>query len=166
MTPPPSPPDNAPRRRFGTARLFALVLAIAGTIAGAEFYALHQARQARLAPPSPSVSAQPVIDGPIGAVDVPAGEALVGPRVQLSGWALDPAGIRAVELRLPDVTVNATTGIARNDVAQAKPDFRKAPTAASSSPATCRPRHRCRAPIAARSRSSPWPKTGARPCSA
>jgi len=133
MTPPPSPPDNAPRRRFGTARLFALVLAIAGTIAGAEFYALHQARQARLAPPSPSVSAppapapaalaQPVIDGPIGAVDVPAGEALVGPRVQLSGWALDPAGIRAVELRLPDVTVNATTGIARNDVAQAKPGF-------------------------------------------
>jgi len=160
MTPPPSPPDNAPRRRFGTARLFALVLAIAGTIAGAEFYALHQARQARLAPPSPSVSAppapapaalaQPVIDGPIGAVDVPAGEALVGPRVQLSGWALDPAGIRAVELRLPDVTVNATTGIARNDVAQAKPDFRKAPTAASSSPATCRRRRRCRSRTAAR----------------
>src|SRR6185436_10330629 len=47
----------------------------------------------------------------------------VGPRVQLSGWALDPAGIRAVELRLPDVTVNATTGIARNDVAQVKPGF-------------------------------------------
>jgi len=41
------PPDDRrkPRERFGTARLFALVLAIAATIAGAEFYALKAKHQ-------------------------------------------------------------------------------------------------------------------------
>ncbi|MEP7275694.1 MAG: hypothetical protein ABI812_05015 [Betaproteobacteria bacterium] len=127
-------PAANPRRRFGTARVFALVLAIAATIAGAEFYALYQSRQARLAPPPvPSSAAASVAptaqeDAPIGAIDSPAGEAVVGPRVTISGWALASAGIREVAVRAEGLALKAAIGVARPDVAQLKPGY---PDAAS-----------------------------------
>ncbi len=136
-----SPPDATrpkPRSRFGTARLFALVLGIAATIAGAEFYALYRSRQANeLPPPAPaqtiadssppaapaSAPAPPRRDPPIGAIDMPGGEAVVGPRITISGWALAAAGLRAVELRSTGVTLTAAIGIPRPDVAAAKPGY-------------------------------------------
>jgi hypothetical protein len=122
-----------PRGRFGTARLFAIVLAIAAAIAGAEFYALYQAREARLAPTSRAlpVAAAPAVeaDRPIGAIDAPGGEAIVGPQVTISGWALAAAGIRGVELRGDGIALKASVGIARPDVAKAMPGFADAASA-------------------------------------
>jgi hypothetical protein len=59
----------------------------------------------------------------IGFVDSPEAEAIVGPRVTISGWALDPAGIREVEVRLGELRFSARTGIARPDVARVKPGY-------------------------------------------
>jgi hypothetical protein len=59
----------------------------------------------------------------IGFVDVPESEAVIGPRVTISGWALDPVGIRAVEVRLDGRSFDARTGIARLDVARVKPGY-------------------------------------------
>jgi hypothetical protein len=127
-----SPLDDRrkPRERFGTARLFALVLAVAATIAGAEFYALYQSRQARLAPTQPPAAAAPATavtaaqgEAPVGAIDVPASEAVIGPRVTISGWALASAGIRDVEVRGDGLVLKAAIGIARPDVAQLKPGY-------------------------------------------
>jgi len=61
--------------------------------------------------------------GTIGFIDVPDAEAIVGPRVILSGWALDPVGVRAVEVRLDGQRFRAHTGIARLDVARVKPGY-------------------------------------------
>ena len=61
--------------------------------------------------------------GTIGFVDVPDAEAIVGHRVILSGWALDPVGVRAVEVRLDSHRFAARTGIARLDVARVKPGY-------------------------------------------
>jgi hypothetical protein len=59
----------------------------------------------------------------MGAVDAPANEAVIGPRIDLSGWALDAAGIRTVEIRVDGLRFAARIGIARPDVAQMKPGF-------------------------------------------
>jgi hypothetical protein len=64
--------------------------------------------------------AVPLPAGTIGAVDAPADEALTDTGVRISGWALDPAGIRAVEIRLDGHAYPARYGIARADVAQIK----------------------------------------------
>ena len=111
------------RGRFGTLRVVALVLGIAVTIAGAEFYALRQSRHAGT-PPSVAQPAQKApVEGPTGAVDTPAEDAIIGPRVHVSGWALDPVGIARVEIRLDDLRFNADIGVARPDVAQVKTGF-------------------------------------------
>ena len=131
MTSVPPPQDSPPaRKRYGTARAFALVLGVVAAIAGVEFYALYQSRQAHVmspAPPAATITAPPAaaaaIEGPIGGIDMPDGEAVVGPRVTISGWALDPAGLRAVEVRVNGMTLTAATGVARPDVAQAKPGY-------------------------------------------
>src|SRR5262245_33204632 len=117
----PDAPTARSRARFGTAKLFALVLAVAAAVAGAEFYALYQSRQARLAPVQTApvaekAVAQPAAEPPIGVIDAPAGEALVGPRVTISGWALAPGGLRDVEVRVDGLAFKATLGIARSDV--------------------------------------------------
>jgi hypothetical protein len=59
----------------------------------------------------------------IGWVDVPADETLVAPQLKLSGWALDPAGIRSVEIRVGGRRYPATYGIARADVAAVRPGY-------------------------------------------
>jgi hypothetical protein len=69
------------------------------------------------------ISASSLPGGTIGYIDVPDAEAIVGPRATISGWALDPAGILAVEVRLDGRRFAARTGIARLDVAQARPGY-------------------------------------------
>jgi hypothetical protein len=106
-------------------RLFATFLAVVAVGAGIEWYALARNEVARTATvavaPTPTTAAAPVPAGLQGDIDVPLGEAMIGPRVALAGWALAPGGIRAVEIRLDGRVYTARIGIARPDVAQARP---------------------------------------------
>jgi hypothetical protein len=58
-----------------------------------------------------------------GAVDTPAAEAVVDTTLHVAGWALDADGIRSVEIRIDGRLYEARYGIARPDVAAAKPGF-------------------------------------------
>jgi hypothetical protein len=111
------------RERFGTLGAFATVLGIAAAIASLEFYALSQSRHVDTRPsPAQAVQKAPA-EGPIGAVDTPVDEAVIGPRVHVSGWALDSSGITRVEIRLDALRFNANVGLARSDVAEVKSAF-------------------------------------------
>ena len=70
-----------------------------------------------------SAPAAAVAPAPIGWVDVPGGDTVVGPVVKLAGWALDADRIRAVEVRVGGRAQPATFGIARHDVAAVKPGY-------------------------------------------
>jgi len=59
----------------------------------------------------------------IGWVDEPASEGIVGPQIRVTGWALAPAGIRAVEVRLDGMTFAARFGLPRHDVAEVRPGY-------------------------------------------
>ena len=61
--------------------------------------------------------------GTVGSVDVPAGEALIGDAVRISGWALDPAGVSGVEIQLDGRRYPARYGLVRTDVADVKPGY-------------------------------------------
>ncbi|HEY5862394.1 MAG TPA: hypothetical protein VIX61_04850 [Casimicrobiaceae bacterium] len=104
-------------------RWFTAFLSIIAVVAGIEIYALvaHNRERAASAPPvaAPVKTAAP---GPEGSVDAPASEVIAGPRLSVSGWALDPSGVRAVEIRIAGQAYPARTGIARPDVAKAKPE--------------------------------------------
>ena len=114
-------------RSGSTRRAFAAFLALVAVIAGVEWFALVRHEEARTpavpAPTAPVSAAAPVSKGLQGAIDVPQGEALLGPRVELSGWALSTTGLRAVEIRLEGHVFPARTGVPRPDVAQARPDI-------------------------------------------
>jgi len=103
-------------------RTFLFFLAIVAGIAGFEMYALvaHNRERATAVPSTPAPARTA---GPIGDLDAPAGEAIIGPRVTISGWALDPAGVRGVEIRLDGQAYAAKVGIARPDVAKARPEI-------------------------------------------
>ncbi|MBS0321857.1 MAG: hypothetical protein JSR18_15035 [Proteobacteria bacterium] len=147
MTTPAAPPPTkrAPPRMW---RGLVLSLGVVALLAGAEFYALRTG--GRLAPPPPPPAAaapqaapaepatltrtmpppvaapMPVVPGlprpaSSGALDMPAGETIVADRSTLSGWAADPAGIKAVEARIGGVAHAATLGGARQDVAAVLP---------------------------------------------
>lgn len=140
--------QNAPRSGLG--RPLLVVLAIALSLAGAEFGALWRSNHPNGGRPDSAVTAdvaakggsnatsatpqQPAVDAtapaavapaapPVGAIDTPAGEAVVGPHIALSGWALARAGIRTVEIRIEGLRLAAATGIARPDVAQVEPGY-------------------------------------------
>jgi len=111
LTPPPSRHDGARalaalRRppNVAAAVLIVAALAIASAVAW----------QQRRAPP-PALP-----PGTIGAVDSPAAEATLGHAVHVSGWALDPAGVRGVEIRIDGHAYPARYGISRRDVAEVK----------------------------------------------
>jgi len=95
-----------------------LVALVAG-LAGLLFFALPQRG---LAPPQASSvpSPQPAT---IGAVEMPEAEGIIGPRISLAGWALDPTGIRAVEVRVGGNAMPARIGIERADIAALHPGF-------------------------------------------
>ncbi len=128
-----------PKRRMagGARRLFLVFLAVVAAVAGVEMYALvahrHAAAPATSSPaapptpagavPSPAAPAPVAAAAPEGALDEPVAEAVVGPRVILSGWSLAPDGIRAVEVRVDGHVFSAKTGVPRTDVAQVKTEF-------------------------------------------
>jgi hypothetical protein len=60
---------------------------------------------------------------PIGWVDRPREDTLLGLRLDTTGWALAGTGVRAVEIRLDDKRYPAAIGIARADVAQVHPKY-------------------------------------------
>jgi len=59
----------------------------------------------------------------IGWIDEPASEAIVGPDVRVTGWALAASRIRAVELRMDGVVLTARFGMPRHDVADVRPGY-------------------------------------------
>ena len=59
----------------------------------------------------------------VGFLDKPEAEGAVGTRIAITGWALDPAGIGGVAVHVDGVPHAANIGIARPDVAQAKPGY-------------------------------------------
>lgn len=120
-----------------TAPAFVVIVTLAVAVAGGGFYALVKhghvrALEGATAPPVAAPAATAPIAAPvpavaalttIGWVDAPSAEAIVGTRIAITGWALDPAGIRGVEVRVDGVPHAASFGIARPDVAQARPGF-------------------------------------------
>ena len=59
----------------------------------------------------------------IGWIDEPASEAIVGPDVRVTGWALAASRIRAVELRMDGIVLTARVGMPRHDVADVRPGY-------------------------------------------
>ena len=106
-------------RSHKTARLLAVIAAVVALLVGAEFYALYQSRADRI--PAVADSARASIEGPLGAIDLPTDEAIIGPHVYVSGWAVDPAGIARVEIRVDGLRFDAAMGQPRADIAQLKP---------------------------------------------
>ena len=72
-----------------------------------------------------STSAPPVADAPvtIGWVDAPEAEGIVGTQARITGWALDPVGIAAIELRQGGLRQVAAFGRARHDVEAVHPGY-------------------------------------------
>ncbi len=121
---------------------FLAVLAAIGVIAGAELYAV--ATRGRVADHSAPTTLAPTTTGTaavtpartapapaasVGSVDNPATDAVLGSRIAISGWALDPAGIRGVEIRIDGRRFSARYAVSRPDVARVMPGY---PDSASS----------------------------------
>ena len=60
---------------------------------------------------------------PIGWVDAPQSEGIVGPEIRVTGWALAASGIRTVEIRLDGESFAARYGLPRRDVAEVRPGY-------------------------------------------
>jgi hypothetical protein len=60
---------------------------------------------------------------PIGSVDTPQTDPLIGPALRIAGWALDPSGAARVEVRMDGRSYPAQVGLHRPDVAQAHPGY-------------------------------------------
>src|SRR5512140_3939207 len=115
------PSATRPAKR--TWPLFLGVLAIVGALAGVEMYAVVTRGHADR-PPSAVVASAPATQSQIiGDVDTPRVDSLRGPQIALAGWALDGAGIRSVEIRIAGQALPARYGLARPDVAQARPGY-------------------------------------------
>ena len=134
--------DSSPGRK---PRALVAVVAVALALSGGGIYTLVKLRQDRAAanataappatapslgmsPAAPSAATPPlppvaVTPTTVGYLDTPVAETLLGTRIALSGWVLDPAGIKSVDVRVDDVTHAAAFGIARPDVAREKPGF-------------------------------------------
>ncbi len=114
--------------RGRASRALLAVLAIAVTLAGVEFYALTQYGRPHRTAPTPAAPA-PATPAPapapaLGWIDRPAGDTLVGPVVTLDGWALDRAGVAAVEVRVAGQRFPAAIGRCRHSciwAARSKP---------------------------------------------
>ena len=63
------------------------------------------------------------MSSPIGYVDTPGAEALIGTRLDATGWALDARGIDRVEMRLGTQKQLARYGLPRPDVAAVIPGY-------------------------------------------
>jgi hypothetical protein len=73
---------------------------------------------------APSVAAPALSSAPIGFVDTPLPDPIVGRRLAAQGWALAASGVRVVELRIDGAAfASARLGVARADVAAARPGY-------------------------------------------
>ncbi|MCC7041694.1 MAG: hypothetical protein IT516_15405 [Burkholderiales bacterium] len=130
-TPPPSESAPDPAARRGARRWFVGFLTLVAVVAGFELASLVRSPRVVPAPspaptasaPAPTGSVAASRAGPFGDVDAPAAEAVIGPRIVVSGWALDPVGVRAVEIRIGGQIHRARLGIARPDVARVRTDI-------------------------------------------
>ncbi len=93
--------------RVAAGLLILAALAIAATLAWRQHHPLS--------PAAPVVS--------VGGIDTPSREAVVGTTIHISGWALDPEGVRKVEIRVDGTPYAAQYGISRPDVAEVRPGF-------------------------------------------
>ena len=99
-------------------------LLLAAAVATASFQAGYRRAPAPTPVPAPTAAAAPALPKEtIGWVDAPADELIVGDTVAVNGWALDPAGIRGVEIRVGDRAYPARFGLPRPDVAAEKPGY-------------------------------------------
>lgn len=64
---------------------------------------------------------------PIGWIDEPAADTIVGPYATISGWALDAEGIKSVEIRIGKASYPAQFGLSRPDVSSVKVGFPDTP---------------------------------------
>jgi hypothetical protein len=97
--------------RWRTRAAWALVLASAAGALGAIAWQQRAVTLPALPP------------GMVGSVDTPAAEAVVGDAIRVTGWALDPAGVSRVEIRVDGHRYPARYGLARPDVAEVKPGY-------------------------------------------
>lgn len=114
----------SPRAVSGSiTRALLVLLSVVAAIVGVELYAIYADNRAKAPVPQPPPAVARTGTGPVGDIDAPTGEAVVGPRVTISGWTLAPAGVRGVEIRFDGRAFPASMGIARPDVALAKPGY-------------------------------------------
>jgi hypothetical protein len=70
------------------------------------------------------MTAHPTVSSePIGWVDEPQSEGIVGPEIRVTGWALAASGINRVEIRLAGASFTARYGLPRHDVADVRPGY-------------------------------------------
>ncbi|MEO8347049.1 MAG: hypothetical protein ABI607_15275 [Betaproteobacteria bacterium] len=72
---------------------------------------------------APVATPAPGIPTTIGFIDQPVADAVIGTRIAITGWALDPAGMRGVDVIVAGRPYPAKFGIARPDVAKEMPGF-------------------------------------------
>ena len=117
--------SHASRRtshRVAAGALIVGAIAIAAVVAWQQDRLLLSTSPPSQAPtPASASSLPPAVT--IGSIDAPAGEAIVGTEIHVSGWALAPDGIGRVEVRVDGRPYAARYGIARADVAREKPGF-------------------------------------------
>jgi hypothetical protein len=109
--------------RGGTLAWVLAFLAIVGALAGVELYALYAHNRERTAAVPVAAPAAKPTSVPVGDVERPQTEAVVGPKIVLTGWATAPAGIRAVEIRMEGRVFPAKLGVTRLDVVRIRPDL-------------------------------------------
>jgi len=121
------------RHVLGGAALAIAALAIALVVAtGRQHSAPAPATETKLATAVPSAPAPAPATAPvsntsaptaIGWVDAPGSDLTVGTKVHVRGWALDPAGVAGVEVRLDGHPYVARYGLKREDVSKLKPGY-------------------------------------------
>lgn len=120
---PPASPRYAPAPRRIVLLAVVLALALGGVLLQSRLRIGGASEPATSAAGVAGAPGAAAATAPIGWVDVPDGDTVVGPVVKLAGWALDADRIRGVEVRIGGRAQPATYGLARDDVAAAKPGY-------------------------------------------
>ena len=113
------------RQRGRISAAIVVVVAIIAMLAGVEFYALGKFGRVRTteSASAPVTVAAALPAGTIGFVDRPVDESVIGTSIAISGWALDPAGIQGVQIRVDGRPYAARYGLPRPDVGAVKPGY-------------------------------------------
>jgi hypothetical protein len=119
----PLPNRRRHAERGGTLTWVLAFLAIVAAVAGVELYALYSHNRDRaLSVPAATAPAMRA-PAPVGDIETPKTEAVVGPRITIAGWASAPSGIRTVEIRMEGRAFPARAGVPRPDVVRIRPDL-------------------------------------------